>query len=80
MGGTGSTGNAVVCGNQIDVIVFDRVPEVLDEHVVNGSADSVHRDRRLGLLQDFGEVVRRELGGFNRWSQYLVAEVSVGVR
>ena len=60
-GDAGAARDAIVRGVQIDVIVFERSPQALDEHVVNGSAHSVHRDLDSGVLQDRGEVLAREL-------------------
>ena len=58
---TGTQFVAAVGGVQIDVIVFDRAPEPLDEHVVDRSSDPVHRDGDPGVEQHLHEGVRGEL-------------------
>lgn len=45
-------------GVEIDLLISDRAPEPLDEHVVAPCALAVHRDFNLGLLQH-----RREADG-----------------
>jgi hypothetical protein len=52
-----------VGGVQVDVVVFERAPQSLDEHVVKGPSHPVHRDRHVGLEQDAREGRRRELTG-----------------
>jgi hypothetical protein len=37
------------------VIIFERAPQALNEHVVNGPTHPVHLDCDAGLLQDTGE-------------------------
>ena len=56
-----STRRAALGGVQVDVVVFQRAPQSLDEDVVNGPAGSVHRDPHLGVAQDLDEDVGREL-------------------
>ena len=34
---------------ETDVVVFDRAPQALDEHVVDGSSHAVHRDPDAGV-------------------------------
>lgn len=46
---------------QIEVVVLDRAPEALDEHVVDGSSDTVHRDGVPGVEQRCHKGVRGEL-------------------
>ena len=46
---------------QIDTLVFERVPETLDEDVVPPSALSVHRDLYPSLPEELGELPTREL-------------------
>jgi hypothetical protein len=47
---------------QVDLLVLDRPPESLDEHVVESPATAVHRDGNAALLQSAREGRRRELG------------------
>lgn len=56
-GDAGATRDAVLRGVQIDVVVFERAPESLDEHVVDCPSHPVHRDLHLGVLQHLGEVL-----------------------
>src|ERR1019366_8857078 len=48
-------------GMQIDLLVFDRTPQTLDDDVVAPSASAVHTDGNLFALQDAGEDLRSKL-------------------
>src|SRR6187455_2739511 len=48
-------------GSEVDLLVFDRPPEPLDEDVVTPCALAVHADSDFGGLQHLGEVGRAEL-------------------
>ena len=61
LGDAVATGVAALGGVQIDVVVFERALQSLDEHVVDGSSDPVHRNRDAGVSQDAGERFGREL-------------------
>ena len=61
LGDAVATGVATLGGVQIDVVVFERAPQALDEHVVDGSSHPVHRDPDAGVEQDAGERFGREL-------------------
>ena len=50
-----------VVGAQVDLLVFDRLPEPLDEDIVPPGALAVHRDLDLLGQQHFGEVGAGEL-------------------
>ena len=54
-------GVATLGGVQVDVVVLDRAPESLDEHVVDGPAHPVHRDGDLGVTEHLDEGVGGEL-------------------
>lgn len=58
--GSAGLGHGFV-GVEIDLLVFDRPPEPLDEHVVPPCALAVHRDGNLSLFQHGGEVDGGEL-------------------
>jgi hypothetical protein len=45
------------------------LPETLDEHVADRASHLVYRDRHVGFFQDLGEVLGRELPGFNRFGR-----------
>lgn len=53
-------------GPKIDLLVFDRPPEPLDEHVVAPCALAVHADGDLVLLQQIGEGHTGELAALIR--------------
>src|SRR5215216_3886867 len=53
-------GDAVV-GPQMDLLVFDRTPEPLDEHVVAPCPLAVHADRNGVVEEQAGEVLAGEL-------------------
>ena len=61
LGDAVATGVATLGGVQIDVVVFERAPQALDEHVVDGSSHPVHRDCDAGVEQHAGERFGREL-------------------
>jgi hypothetical protein len=46
---------------QIDVLVLDRLPKPLDEHIVTPAALAVHADADVVLLQRGDEVRSGEL-------------------
>ena len=46
----------------IDLLVFDRTPESLDEDVVESSALSIHADAHIRLLEHAGKLPAGELG------------------
>src|SRR5690606_26983220 len=48
-------------GVEVDLLVFDRTPEPLDEDIVPPRALAIHRDGDLRLLQHGGEVDGGEL-------------------
>ena len=50
-----------VVGVQIDLLVFDALPQSLHEHVVPPAAFSVHADLDAVVLQQAGEVQAGEL-------------------
>src|SRR5271156_5598484 len=52
---------AVRIGFQVDLLIFDRAPQPLDEDVVHEAAAPVHRDRDPGRLQLSGERNAGEL-------------------
>ena len=51
-----------VVGVEVEVFVFDGAPEAFDEHIVQGSAASVHADPDAFPLQSGGEAGGGELG------------------
>src|SRR5579863_7036609 len=51
-----------VIGPKIDLLVFDRAPEPLDEHVVPPRTLAVHADLDAVFEQQAGEVLAGELG------------------
>ena len=55
LGDAVTTGVPAGGGVQIDVIIFERAPQALDEHVVDGPADAAHGDCDAGLLQGTDE-------------------------
>jgi len=57
-------------GMQIDLLVFDRTPQTLEDDVVAPCAPAVHADGDLFAQQHAGKGLAGELGGFNRWSQH----------
>jgi hypothetical protein len=46
---------------QVDLFLFRRAPQHLDENVVDPFAFAVHADRDVVLRQDAGELSTREL-------------------
>lgn len=48
-------------GVEIDLLVFDRPPEPLDEDIVPPSSFAIHRDGDFSFLQHGGEVDGGEL-------------------
>ena len=46
---------------EIDLLVFDRTPQALDEHVVQAAALAVHRELHAGGQQRLGELGGGEL-------------------
>ncbi len=48
-------------GVEINLLIFDRPPEPLDEDIVPPRALAIHRDGDFRLLQHGGEVNGREL-------------------
>ena len=54
-------GVAALGGVQVDVVVLDRTPQPLDEHVVDRPSHAVHRDGDLGVEQHLDERVGGEL-------------------
>ena len=46
---------------QVDLLVFDRAPEPLDEDVIQGPAATVHPDLNASLFQDRSERQGRKL-------------------
>ena len=63
-------GHALV-GFEINLLVFDRLPQTLDKHVIPPTALAVHRDGKPVGLEHLRERLAGELGGFNRSSQHL---------
>ena len=52
------------------MLVLHRAPEPFDKDVVHPSPLAIHADLDLVGLQDAGELLTSELGGFNRSSQH----------
>jgi hypothetical protein len=52
-----------VIGMQIDLFVFDRLPQPLDEHVVAPGTAAIHADLDPVPLQDLDKAGGRELPG-----------------
>jgi hypothetical protein len=46
---------AIAVALEVDVLVFERAPQPLDEHVVHPAAASIHRDAHAGCRQRPGE-------------------------
>ena len=46
---------------QIDVLIFERAPQPLDEDVVHAAPASVHRDSNASIFENAGESRAREL-------------------
>ena len=51
----GTTRGPVLGGVQVDVVVFDRAPEALDEHVVDCPSHAVHGDLHASFQEHRGE-------------------------
>src|SRR5215467_6501052 len=52
---------AVRIALEIDVFVFERAPQPLDEHVVHPAPAAIHRDLNAGLFERTGEGCAGEL-------------------
>ncbi len=62
----GARGANAVVGAQIDLLVFDRFPDALDEDIVAPRALAIHTDRDLAGDQNAGERLAGELAGLDR--------------
>ena len=67
-------------GLQVDLLVFDALPDALDEDVVAPGALAIHADPDAVGDQQAGEGGAGELGGFNRLSQQLIGGVAMAVQ
>src|SRR3954454_21183546 len=59
---------------QIDLLVFERAPEPLDEDVVHPSAPSIHRNAHAGRCERAGELARGELAALVGVEDFGLAE------
>src|SRR5438309_1093499 len=66
-------------GLQVHLLVLDRAPQPLNEHVVDPTPLAIHADRHAVCLEPLGEVRVGELPRFNRSSQHGLCLLSVAV-
>jgi hypothetical protein len=61
-------------GVEVDLLIFDRAPQALNEHIVASAASAVHADRNLLPLEDPGEVDTRKLAALVRVEDFGLPE------